>query len=121
MIDFPEGVELYDLVVADTTADAVTFAVPDIAALDEVELIEVRRMRGPWGWTKELRIFVVFDGASVPIFETPPITDAEISLECASGDRILAFEREERINRRPYDPLHRTDEHDPDDPKSRGW
>ena len=118
MIDFPEGVELYEVIWADPTVDVVTFTIEHHQGQT---VIEVRKMRGPWGWTEELRMFVVFDDANPPMYETPLVTDAEISLECASGDRILAFEREERINRRPYDPLHRTDEHDPDDPESRGW
>jgi|TARA_Y100000310_G_scaffold262822_1_gene272639 hypothetical protein len=109
MIDFPEGVELYGLLAAGTGVDVVTFTTDDYQGRT---VTEVHKMRGPWGWSEDLRIFVVFDGASVPIFETPLVTDAEISLECASGDRILALEREERINLRPNDPLRRIDEDD---------
>ena len=115
MIDFPEGIELYEIVWADPTVDVVTFTIEDHQGQT---VIEVHKMRGPWGWTEELRVLVVFDDANPPMYETPLVTDAEISLECASGDRILAFEREERINPRPYDPLRRIDE---DDLESRGW
>jgi hypothetical protein len=126
MIDFPEGIELYDVILADPTTDVVTFAVTTtgMTALDaaeilahvDTEMIKVRKMRGPWGWTEELRVLVVFDGAYPPVHETPLVTDEEISLECASGDRILAFEREERINLlRPDDPLRYLDEYDSDD------
>ncbi len=120
MIDFPEGIELYDIVWADLTADEVKFVVPapGMTNLDGAKVIEVQRIRGSWGWTEELRVLVIFDGASVPVFETPWITDADISLECASGDRTLASEREKRINRWSDDPFHCFDE---DDPEERGW
>lgn len=120
MIEFPEGIELYDQVSADLAADEVTFIVPvpGTRALEGATMIEVRRMRGSWGWTDELRILVMFDDAPVPAFETSSVTDAEISLECASGDRLLAFERGEHIYEWPDEPRCGLDE---DDSESRGW
>ena len=120
MIEFPEGIELYDQVSADLVADEVTFIVPvpGTRALEGATIIDVCRMRGSWGWTDELRILVMFDGVSAPAFEKSVITDAEISLECASGARLLALDREERIYEWPDDPRCGLEE---DDPESRGW
>ena len=125
MIEFPEGIELYDLLAAAPGADDVMFVVPasadgplDWSEGQTTEVIEIRKMRGSLGWTEELRVLVIFDGAPIPVFETSSITDAEISLECASGDRTLASEREKRINRWSDDPFHCFDE---DDPEERGW
>ena len=111
MIDFPEGIELYEQIEAPPHMDGLRFTLlppPDGVKgfkeyhpldLPQPRTIEIHRMRGSCGWSEELRVLVLFDGATPPILEKPTITDSEISLECASGDRILGRERHERFSR----------------------
>jgi hypothetical protein len=115
MIEFPEGIELYELVAADLDADDVTFVIPVPGkTLSEAGVVEVRKMRGSLGWTEELRVLVIFDGAPVPVFESSTITDAEISLECASGDRLLRLEAEQSSDTWTDSADRHSEDHDPD-------
>jgi len=125
MIEFPEGIELYDLLAAAPGADDVMFVVPasadgplDWSEGQTTEVIEIRKMRGSLGWTEELRVLVIFDGAPIPVFETSSITDAEISLECASGDRLLRLDAEK--DNEPWK-NHTERFTDPYDPDSSGY
>ena len=77
-------------------------------------MIEIRKMRGSLGWAEELRVLVIFDGAPIPVFETSSITDAEISLECASGDRLLRLDAERDSEPWIDDTERYTDPYDPD-------
>ncbi len=99
MLDFPEGIELYKVVVAHPDADRMWFDLwlhdhpPCQGSVPDPQVIEVRRMRGHWGWSEELRVLVCFNGAPLPIFELNWITNADIALECAAGDRLLSEQR----------------------------
>ncbi len=122
--NFPEGIELYDIVVATPGTDALKIQIlPDpkgIVGYDtdkdplehpEPRIIQIRAMHGPWGWDEELRVLVVFGEAPLPSFEVTWISDDQIQNEVAIGEGILRKERSEFYQRPDWldDLRHGTD------------
>ena len=104
MIDFPEGIELYDIVMTPPHMETLKIALLgpaqgvqafeglkqyDPIRFPEPEIVEIGMMHGPWGWNEELRVLVVFGGAPVPLFESSWISDEAIAFEVACGEKIL--------------------------------